>query len=71
MIPAEWLAASFQPAVSLPAAVITAITGIGALLPAMTTRANATGNGGQRLFLLQRLVMAVTVTAGNYDAPGQ
>ena len=30
---------------------------------------SAIGNGGQRLFLLPRLDLVVTVMAGNYDAP--
>ena len=32
---------------------------------------SARGNGGQRLFLLPGFDLAVAVTAGNYDAPGQ
>jgi CubicO group peptidase (beta-lactamase class C family) len=79
LVPADWIAASFDPAVSLPdgrrygyhwylGAVSTDDGAGGVRWEEMVT---AIGNGGQRLFLLPRLRLSVAVTAGNYDAPDQ
>lgn len=79
IVPAEWLAASFRPAVPMPdgrrygyhwyigAAPLD--DGRGGVRWEETV--SAVGNGGQRLFLLPRLRLAVAIYAGNYDAPDQ
>lgn len=79
VVPAEWLAASFTPAVSMPdgrrygyqwylGAVGRDDGRRGVRWEEMVS---AIGNGGQRLFLLPRLELVVAVTAGNYDATDQ
>ncbi|WP_233474682.1 serine hydrolase domain-containing protein [Azospirillum agricola] len=79
IVPADWLAASFSPAVPLPdgrhygyqwyLGAVPADDGAGGVRWEETVR--AIGNGGQYLFLLPRLRLVVTVLAGNYDAPDQ
>jgi CubicO group peptidase (beta-lactamase class C family) len=79
VIPAEWLAVSFTPAVSMPdgrkygyqwyLSTIPMDDGAGGVRREQTI--NAVGNGGQRLFLLPRLELVVAITAGNYDDPNQ
>lgn len=79
VIPAEWLRASFTPAVSMPdgrrygyqwyLGAVPMDDGAGGVRWEETV--NAIGNGGQRLFLLPRLDLMVAVTAGNYDAADQ
>jgi len=79
VVPAAWLASSFIPAVSMPdgghygyhwyAGRVAADDGAGGVR--WEEMVLAIGNGGQRLFLLPHLHLAVAVTAGNYDAPDQ
>jgi CubicO group peptidase (beta-lactamase class C family) len=79
VIPAEWLAASFTPAVSMPdgrsygyhwyLGAVPTDDGAGGVRWEETV--SAMGNGGQRLFLLPRLNLVVAVSAGNYDMPDQ
>ncbi len=79
VVPAEWLAASFTPAVSMPDArrygyhwylgAVAMDDGAGGARWEETV--SAIGNGGQRLFLVPRLALVVAVTAGNYDATDQ
>jgi CubicO group peptidase (beta-lactamase class C family) len=79
VIPAEWLAACFTPAISMPdgrqygyqwyLGTVPMDDGAGGVCRERTI--NAVGNGGQRLFLLPRLELVVAVTAGNYDDPNQ
>lgn len=79
VVPAQWLAASFAPAVSMPdsrrygyqwyLSAVPRDNGAGGVTSEETV--SAMGNGGQRLFLLPRLGLVVAITAGNYDAPDQ
>lgn len=79
VIPAEWLKASFTPAVSMPdgrhygfqwyLGVVPRNDGAGKVR--WEEAISAVGNGGQRLFILPRVDLAVAVTAGNYDAADQ
>ncbi|MGJ7575754.1 serine hydrolase domain-containing protein [Variovorax sp. RB2P76] len=79
VIPAEWLRDSFIPRVSLPdgrrygyhwyLGALPVADGAGGVR--WEEMAGAMGNGGQRLFLLPRLDLAVVVTAGNYDVTEQ
>ncbi len=77
VVPKDWLATSFTPAVSMPDGRRYGCHWyLGAVPMDDGTRrvrweetVSAIGNGGQRLFLLPRLELAVAVTAGNYDAP--
>jgi hypothetical protein len=79
VVPAEWLAASFAAAVSMPdgrrygyqwyLGAAPRDNGAGGVQWEETV--SAMGNGGQRLFLLPRLGLVVAITAGNYDAPDQ
>jgi len=75
VIPGEWLAASFTPAVSMPdgrrygyhwyLGRVPMDDGVGGVR--WEAMVNAVGNGGQRLFLLPQFDLVVVVTAGNYD----
>jgi CubicO group peptidase (beta-lactamase class C family) len=77
VVPAEWLSASFTPAVSMPdgqqygyqwyLSTVPMGDGTGGVRGEETIK--AVGNGGQRLFLLPRLELVVAVTAGNYNDP--
>jgi CubicO group peptidase (beta-lactamase class C family) len=79
VIPESWLVASFAPAVSMPdgrrygyhwyLGMTLMDDGAGGARREATI--SARGNGGQRLFLLPGLDLAVAVTAGNYGVPGQ
>ena len=79
IVPAEWLASCFMSAVSLPDGGRYGYQWYQGRVPiddgAGGTRwdemVQAIGNGGQRLFLLSRLDLAVAVTAGNYNAAEQ
>ena len=79
VVPADWLAASFAPSVTMPdggrygyhwyLGATPLDDGAGGIRWEEMVR--AVGNGGQRLFLLPRLDLVVAITAGNYDAPDQ
>jgi CubicO group peptidase (beta-lactamase class C family) len=79
VVPAQWLTASFAPAVSMPdgrrygyqwyLSAFPRDNGAGGVQ--WEEIVSAMGNGGQRLFLLPRLGLMVGITAGNYDAPDQ
>jgi CubicO group peptidase (beta-lactamase class C family) len=75
LVPEHWLVAAFAPAVSMPDGrrygyhwYLGAVPmGDGAGGVRWERMVSAIGNGGQRLFLLPRLDLAVAITAGNYD----
>jgi CubicO group peptidase (beta-lactamase class C family) len=79
VIPADWLTASFTPAVSMPdgrqygyqwyLGAVPMNDGNGSLH--LEKLISAIGNGGQRLFLLPGLDLVVAVTAGNYNVLNQ
>jgi len=79
VVAAQWLAASFAPAVSMPdgrrygyqwyLSAVPRDNGAGGVTSEETV--SAMGNGGQRLFLLPRLGLVVAITAGNYDTTDQ
>ena len=79
VVPADWLAACFRPAVALPdgrrygyhwyLGAVPRDDGAGGVRFERTV--SAVGLGGQRLFLLPGLDLVVAVTAGNYDSPEQ
>lgn len=79
VVPSDWLAASFTPAVSMPdgrrygyqwyLGSVPMDDGVGGVRWEETV--SAIGNGGQRLFLLPRLQVTLAVFAGNYDSPEQ
>jgi CubicO group peptidase (beta-lactamase class C family) len=79
IVPADWLAASHSPALTLPDGrrygyhwYLGAVPRAGAADGVVWEETvSAIGNGGQRLFLLPRLDLVVVVTAGNYDATDQ
>ncbi|GGS50444.1 6-aminohexanoate-dimer hydrolase [Planobispora rosea] len=67
VVPADWVEAMLQPRVPTPWG-----ASYGYLWHVDPDgRATATGNGGQRLFLLPGLGLVVAVTAGGYDGPDQ
>ena len=79
IVPADWLAASFKPAVTINdrrdygyhwylGGVL--FNGQGGA-PRREPWISANGNGGQRLFVLPRLALVVAVTAGNYNQRDQ
>ncbi len=72
----DWLATTLTPAISLPDGrrfsyhwYLGRVPMDGAGRVRWEPMVNAVGNGGQRLFLLPQLDLAVAVTAGNYDDP--
>ena len=75
VVPADWLAIAFTPAVSMPdgrgygyhwyVGAVPMDDGAGSTK--WERMVSAVGNGGQCLFLLPGLDLAVAVTAGNYD----
>jgi CubicO group peptidase (beta-lactamase class C family) len=78
LVPADWLAASFAPAVAIPDGrrygfhwYLGPINRDDGGAVEWEEMVSAAGNGGQRLYLLPRLDLAVAITAGNYDAPDQ
>jgi len=78
VVPADWLQASFAPAVGMPDGRHYGYhwyLGANAMADGSGVRweetVSAIGNGGQRLYLLPRLGLVVAITAGNYDAPDQ
>jgi CubicO group peptidase (beta-lactamase class C family) len=76
VIPAEWLSASFTGEVSIPDGRHYGYQWYLGSVPMRDAAGasrqeeviSASGNGGQRLFLLPRLDLVVVITAGNYDA---
>jgi CubicO group peptidase (beta-lactamase class C family) len=78
VIPAGWLSASFTGAVPIPDGRHYGYHWYLGSVPMSDSAGvlrqegviSASGNGGQRLFLLPRLDLVVVITAGNYDAPG-
>jgi CubicO group peptidase (beta-lactamase class C family) len=79
VVPAEWLAAAFTPAVAIPDGRRYGYHWYLGAVPAddrtggvrWERMISAVGNGGQRLFLLPDLDLVVATIAGNYDAPDQ
>ena len=77
VIPASWLSASFTAEVPIPDGRHYGYQWYLGSVPMSDSAGSlrredvisASGNGGQRLFLLPRLDLVVVVTAGNYDAP--
>ena len=77
IVPAGWLASAFAPTVSVPDGghygyhwYLGAVpVGDGGGGTRWETTVSAIGNGGQRLFLVPYVGLAVAVTAGNYDTP--
>ncbi len=76
VVPESWLASAFAPAVSIPDGrrfgyhwYLGQVPRDEAGSVRWESMVNAVGNGGQRLFLLPQLDLAVAVTAGNYDDP--
>ena len=77
IVPADWLAAAFTPAVSIPDGRSYGYHWYLGAVPVGDADAgvrwertiSAVGNGGQRLTLLPQLDLVMAVTAGNYDVP--
>jgi CubicO group peptidase (beta-lactamase class C family) len=78
VVPPAWLEASFRPAVTIESPVRyglhwylgeTFVTARSGRRPEPWI--GAFGNGGQRLFIMPGLQLVLTITAGNYDLPGQ
>jgi CubicO group peptidase (beta-lactamase class C family) len=78
VVPRAWLETSFRPAVTVDGPVRYGLhwyLGEASIAASSGRRlegwVGAFGNGGQRLFVMPGLELALTITAGNYDRPDQ